>query len=61
MFNIRTQAACAGPGSDLVRMSAFCAFDSTYSSRIIPYLPTRVFGGAEWQYALFLGATRASW
>jgi len=36
MFNIRTQAACAGPGSDLVSTSAFCSFDSVYASRIIP-------------------------
>jgi hypothetical protein len=31
-----TQAACAGPGNGLVRMSAFWDFVSTYSSRIIP-------------------------
>jgi hypothetical protein len=36
MFNIRTQAACAGPRSDLVSLSAFCAFNSMYASCIIP-------------------------
>jgi hypothetical protein len=60
MFNIRTQAACAGPGSDLVSISAFCAFDSMYPSCIIPISTHSRIGGAGLQYPLFSGVKTAS-